>query len=145
MLTSNEDSAWDLAQATCLKALEKSDLYQANTQLLSWLFKIAHRRWLNEIRFRSRVEFRELNDSPHFTELIDYNDGEKYTFVREVLDRIYELPDKQRIAVLLVYAEGFTYSEAADILDVPKGTIMSRLSTARASLNASYSDKAAGA
>jgi len=55
-------------------------------------------------------------------------------FGREVLDRVMSLPEAQRVTVMLVYVEGFKYAQAAEILDIPIGTVMSRLAAARATL-----------
>ena len=52
-------------------------------------------------------------------------------FARQVLNKVQALPDKQRLCVLLVYVEGYSYAEAAETLDIPIGTVMSRLSAAR--------------
>ena len=61
-------------------------------------------------------------------------DAEMNIFASHVVEHVMALPDAQRAAVLLVYVEGFSYREACEILDIPIGTIMSRLSTARQKL-----------
>ena len=62
-------------------------------------------------------------------------DAETNIFAAEVLQRLQTLPEAQRVAVLLVYGEGFRYAEAAEQLGVPIGTIMSRLAAARKALS----------
>jgi len=135
MLTANNDSAADLAQSTCLRAIEKASHYQAGTNLKAWLFTLAHRIWLNELRARAVRQGEGLLP----VEEIDIPDpgpsAESNIFLREVLLKVYTLPEAQRAAVLLVYVEGFTYSETSEILDVPIGTIMSRLAAARQKLS----------
>ena len=70
-------------------------------------------------------------------------DAETNYFAREVLSTVNALPEAQRATVLLVYVEGFKYAEAAEILDVPIGTVMSRLAAARKTVVAQTSDKGA--
>lgn len=141
VLTSNKDAAFDLAQATCLRALEQSDKYEPGTHLDRWLFRMAHRIWLNELRALTvrrggglqPVEDVEIPDTKP--------DAETNYFVREVLLSIYSLPEAQRACVILVYVEGFKYAEAADILNVPVGTVMSRLAAARKTVTKRIGDK----
>ncbi len=96
---------------------------------------MAQRIWLNDLRAQAvrrgnglhPVEEMDLPDNTH--------DAEMNYFVREVLLSVSKLPEAQRACVLLVYVEGFKYAEAAEILDIPVGTIMSRLSAARRTIN----------
>ena len=141
VLTANRDAANDLAQATCLRALQKADSYQTGTLLDRWLFRMAHRIWLNELRSAAvrrggglqAVEDVEIPDTRP--------DAETNFFVREVLHSVYALPEAQRAAVILVYVEGFSYAEAAEIMDVPVGTVMSRLAAARKVVTARMGEK----
>ena len=74
-------------------------------------------------------------DTANANDLIDHTaNTETNIFAREVYTSIMSLPEAQRTTVELVYVQEFTYSEAAQILDVPIGTVMSRLSTARKAL-----------
>lgn len=131
MQTGKRDRADDLAQATCLRALEKHESYQAGTHLDRWMFRMAHRLWLNELRSQAvrtggglvALEETELPDPAANTET--------NIFHREVFAKIGALPEGQRVAVLLVYVEGLTYKEAAETLNIPIGTVMSRLAAAR--------------
>lgn len=141
MLTSNKEAANDLAQATCLRALEKADNFEQGTHLDRWLFTIAHRIWLNDLRAIAvrrgggllAVEDIDLPDPRP--------DTETNYFAREVLQSVNALPEAQRATVLLVYVEGFKYAEAAAILDVPIGTVMSRLAAARKTVVAQMGEK----
>lgn len=128
------DRADDLAQATCLRALEKSDLFAKDSSLDRWTFRLAQRIWLNELRAQSvrrgggiaPVEEIDLPDHS--------GNPETNILTREVLLEVLALPEAQRAAVLLVYVEGYLYKEAADILEIPIGTVMSRLAAARSKL-----------
>ena len=143
VLTSNRAAADDLAQATCCRALEKAESYQPGTHLDRWLFTIAHRMWLNDLRANAvrrgggllAVEEIDLPDPAP--------DAETNFYAREVLSSVNALPEAQRACVLLVYVEGFKYAEAAEILDVPIGTVMSRLAVARKTVVAQMSDMGA--
>ncbi|MFK7754148.1 MAG: RNA polymerase sigma factor [Sedimentitalea sp.] len=133
-LSGRPDVADDLTQSTCLRALEKHHLYKDQGTLMGWLMTICRSIWLNELRAQSVRKTGGL-DTAHPSELIDKKpSAEMNTFISEVFTRIMQLPEAQRATVDLVYVQNFTYSEAAQILDVPIGTIMSRLHTARAAL-----------
>lgn len=134
VLTGNSERANDLAQSACLRGLEKSEQFEPGSQLDRWMFRIAQRIWLNELR--SDAVRRGGGISP--IEEIDIADGgpdpESNFFAREVLTEVFALPEAQRVAVVLAYVEGYSYKETAEILDIPIGTVMSRLSAARSKL-----------
>lgn len=120
-----------MAQAAALRAIEKADKYQADTKLDAWVFTIARRIWLNEMR-AAKVRNEGNLVSLDAIELPDPRSGpETNIFHREVFNNVMALPEAQRVTVLLVYVEGYAYKEAADMLDIPIGTVMSRLSAAR--------------
>lgn len=131
VLTKDRLAADDLAQAACERALLNSDKFEAGTALDRWVFTIARRLWLNEVRsqqVRRGTGTVSIEDSA----IIDEKPNTEVNILaREVLSIVQALPDAQRLVVLLVYVEGYTYREAASFLDVPIGTVMSRLSTAR--------------
>ncbi len=141
-LTGNNDDASDLVQRTCLRALEQRGNYTAQGKLRSWLFRIEHRIWLNELRsqkIRDRRSF-TLVDNSGGTESAEENlpanpenslSPEGSVLLQEVHDAVAELSESQRTVMILVCVEGFSYSETADILDVPIGTVISRLSRGR--------------
>ncbi|WP_300030325.1 RNA polymerase sigma factor [uncultured Roseobacter sp.] len=140
-LTGNRDSADDLAQAVCLRAMEHADHFEPGTRLDSWMFRIAHNLWVSGLR-KTAVRTGGGLVSVDDTVIQDLSPGpEESTLNREVLRAVLRLPEAQRETVLLVYAEGYSYREAAGILDVPIGTIMSRLATARATLGKKFSDE----
>nr|WP_256386296.1 RNA polymerase sigma factor [Kiloniella sp. EL199] len=131
VLTRNRDSANDLAQAACERALEKADRFETGTHLDRWIFRIAQRIWLNELRsqaVRRGGGLVSVND----IDLPDTKaDTETNIYASQVLKEVYLLPEAQRVTVLLVYVEGFSYKDAAEVLDIPIGTVMSRLAAAR--------------
>jgi RNA polymerase sigma-70 factor (ECF subfamily) len=133
-LSGSRDTAEDLVQATCVRALERAEQYQSGTRLDRWLFSILRSIWLNELRARRVREGKGFVDP----ERVLFTDGaeiETNMFVGQVLSVVHSLPEAQRETVLLVYVEGLSYSEAADFMKVPIGTIMSRLAAARVALS----------
>jgi RNA polymerase sigma-70 factor (ECF subfamily) len=147
-MTRNPADAEDLVQETYLKAYRAFNTFQEGTNLKAWLYKILTNTFINSYRSRKR--------RPEQSELEDVEDLYLYRRLggleaaaagrsaeEEVLDSftdaevkeaIESLPEQFRIAVLLADVEGFSYKEIADILDVPIGTVMSRLHRGRKAL-----------
>lgn len=131
VLTRNRDRADDLAQATCARALANSDKFTPGTDLDRWLFTMARRAFLNDQRAAAvrqgqglvPVEETDLND--------EKPSMETNILAREVFNLVQALPEAQRVTAVMVYVEGYSYRETAEFLDVPIGTVMSRLSTVR--------------
>jgi RNA polymerase sigma-70 factor (ECF subfamily) len=134
VLSSNRDTAEELVQATCVRALERTHQYQAGTRLDRWLISILHSIWLNEIRSRKVRQGQGLVDADAVLVFDGLQATETNILAGQVLREVQDLPEVQRETVYLVYVEGMTYREAADVLAVPIGTIMSRLAAARAKL-----------
>lgn len=134
VLSGSRDAAEDLVQATCVRALERAGQFQPGTRLDRWLFAILSSIWKNELRAQKVRQ----GSGVVAAEDVLVSDGagqvETNILARQVLSEMQELPEVQRSTVFLVYAEGLTYQEAADTLDVPIGTVMSRLASARAKL-----------
>jgi len=134
LLSGKRDVADDLVQAACLRAIERADQFAPGTRLDRWLFSILRSIWLNEVRSRRIREGGGFVDAAEALTVDGASQIEANILVNEVLAAIARLPEAQRESVLLVYAEGYTYAEAAAALGVPIGTIMSRLATARAAI-----------
>jgi RNA polymerase sigma-70 factor (ECF subfamily) len=134
LLSKKSDVAEDLVQATCVRAIERADQFTPGTRLDRWLFAILRSIWLNEVRAR-RVRQREWSiDSENALTIDGAHELETNILAAEVLTAISQLPEAQRETVLLVYGEGYSYAEAANLLGIPIGTVMSRLATARSAL-----------
>lgn len=142
VLSRSRDTAEDLVQATCLRALERAGQFEPGTRLDRWLFTILHSIWINEVRSRVIRQGTGQVDAEIALTVDGSREIETNILAAQMLMAIEALPEAQRATVLLVYAEGFSYREAAEILDVPIGTIMSRLAAARDRL-ASLGDEAA--
>ena len=126
--------AEDLVQATCLRAIERADQFTPGTRLDHWLFAILRSIWLNEVRARRIRQGEASIDSEKGLILDGAKALETNILAAEVLTAIGQLPEAQREIVLLVCSEGYSYAEAAHLLSIPIGTVMSRLATARSKL-----------
>ncbi len=137
-LTHNAEDAEDLIQETYFKAYKHYDKFEAGTNLKAWLFRIMKNTFINGYRKRQsqppQSNFSEIEGS--FENLIEAGDGQVKTpeqeFLAKVLDEDVQraldaLREDYRMVILLVDLEGFSYKEAASILEVPVGTVMSRL------------------
>jgi RNA polymerase sigma-70 factor, ECF subfamily len=145
VLSGNRDTAEDLVQATCLRALERAHQFQPGTRLDRWLISILHSIWLNEVRARKVRQGQGLVDADAVLVFDGLRDTETNILAAQVLREVQGLPEVQRETVYLVYVEGLTYKEAAETLAVPIGTIMSRLAAARAKLAGLGSETETGA
>jgi RNA polymerase sigma-70 factor (ECF subfamily) len=135
VLSHQRDVAEDLVQATCLRALERADQFMPGTRLDRWLFSILHSIWLNEIRARRVRQGQGFVDAADALTFDGAYDTETHVMAGQVLRQVNALPEAQRTAVFLAYVEGLSYREVAGILDIPIGTVMSRLAAARAKLS----------
>lgn len=134
VLSRQRDVADDLVQATCVRALERAAQFTSGTRLDRWLFAILHSIWLNEVRSRRVRMGQGFVDADETLVFDGARETETHILAGQVLRRVQELPEAQRTAVFLAYVEGLSYREVAEILNVPIGTIMSRLAAARAKL-----------
>lgn len=135
-LAGNEEEGDDIVQAAIERALVKADQWQVGTRLDSWLFKIMQNFWRDEVRKRKGEEKkkREFNGIGAETSVDGRRIAETTLMLAKTRERFASLPDDQRLALALVVIDGRSYQEAADQLEIPIGTLMSRLSRARESL-----------
>ncbi|SDG37345.1 RNA polymerase sigma-70 factor, ECF subfamily [Pelagibacterium luteolum] len=131
-LTRNAADADDLVQQTCEKALAGLSGFTPGTKLESWLFRIMHNQWIDVTRRRRPTLDIE---SEGLAETLTGEDGRLTTQARmewrAVSAAMADLPPDQSGVLMLVCVEGLRYREVADILDIPIGTVMSRLARAR--------------
>jgi RNA polymerase sigma-70 factor, ECF subfamily len=131
VLSGNRDTAEDLVRATCVRALEHTCQFAAGSRLDKWLLSILRCIWLSERR-SCRTHQEENWIDAELTSVCEGADKiEINTTARPVLNVVGLLPQAQREVLFLVYIEGLTYNETAEMLDVPMGTVMNRLATAR--------------
>lgn len=146
-MTRNPADAEDLVQETMLRAYRAFDRFEAGTNLKAWLFRILTNAYINVYRKKQRepqkISSDEIEDFDLYQEL--KNHDPRYTRSPEtiVLDSIVDsdivealddLPEQFRLAVVLSDVEDFTYAEMAEIMEVPLGTVMSRLHRGRKAL-----------
>lgn len=134
-LARDENIADDVVQDAILKALEKRHTFRPEGSPKRWLLSIVHNIFIS-LRRREQAEARR--DVRFAQAMVDRlePDQEHAACLREVATAFAALPDHHRAVLHLVAVEGQSYQEAAAILDIPVGTIMSRLSRARAALRA---------
>lgn len=146
-LTRHDADAQDLVQRCYLRALERRHQWQSGTSLLSWLFAIMHSIWINELRSAQRRREGTLAGEESFEDFADTSssaDPEYQLLCKQVLQSVQALPDAQRVVMILVAVEGLSYRETADALDIPIGTVMSRLARARLTLGQQFLDGQGG-
>jgi RNA polymerase sigma-70 factor (ECF subfamily) len=131
-LTRNMSRADDLVQDTLVRAIAKQRCWQWGTNLRAWLFILMHNQNVNGVRRSAREGAVEFDDTwPFPTAATDPAAGLSLRDLDRALARI---PQERRQVILLIGLEDISYKEAATILDVPIGTIRSRLSRGRESL-----------
>jgi RNA polymerase sigma-70 factor (ECF subfamily) len=142
-LTANLDQADDLVQQACEKALLKQAQWQEGTRLDSWLYRIIQNLHIDLMRSQGRRSEHLHDDS--VDDLVDARSKgqpERENMLSVLSRLIHELPEDQRVVMLLVAVEEHSYREAAAILEVPVGTVMSRLARARTRIMAMLDEPA---
>ncbi len=131
-LTGSPEEADDLVQSAYERALKRSEQWQTGTRLDSWMYRIVQTIWFNRLETQKTRNRHLLTISAGMEPAYD---GDTQIESRLTLERIrefvWQIPEEQRVVLLLVAVEGLTYKEASDVLGVPVGTITSRLGRAR--------------
>jgi len=133
-LVRNPHDADDVVQVAVERALLRSDQWRSDARLDSWMFKIVRNAWIDEVRSRGRRNKVFLGEEAGENVGIDPIEGE--IAIMSVQTAMEKLPEEQRTAISLVLIEGLPYKEAADVLEVPIGTLTSRLARGREALQA---------
>lgn len=135
-LTGSVTNGDDLVQDTVERALKRLHQWEPGTRLDNWMFRIAKNRFI-DTRRSARRSGAVIMDAPDEAAAI-YIDGERAMesslALRDVSRALQTLPLEQREALALVVIDGLSYREASDILDVPVGTLTSRIARARETL-----------
>ena len=132
-LTSNRQDADDLVQAACERALSRQHQWRPGSRLDSWMFRILYTRRIDMTRSgRSRNVHAPLEEETiPLAGANPKNQIEANTLLRQVIQSMDRLSANDRAVLALVCIEGFSYKESAETLEVPVGTVMSRLARAR--------------
>lgn len=132
-LAGERSRADDLVQDTLERAWTRFHLWQRGSNLRAWLFTVMHNVFVNQHRKNSRNTTVALDDAPE----IPVQDGASQSMdMRDLTRALAQLPLEYREVLLLVSVEQMSYEEVADVLKIPLGTVMSRLSRGRARLRA---------
>jgi RNA polymerase sigma-70 factor (ECF subfamily) len=133
MLVRNAAYADDLVQECLLRAVSRIDSWTPGTNLRAWMFTILHNVYVNEVRRATRMPL--ASDTSEGSRSLETVANQDERLRLRDLDRAFnQLSDDHRQVILLIGIEGLQYEEAAAVLDVPVGTVRSRLSRAREAL-----------
>jgi RNA polymerase sigma-70 factor, ECF subfamily len=130
----------DLVQDTLERAFAKWHLWRDGTNLRAWLFTVMHNVWVNQVQSGNHVP--PMVPLEEAIDVADLARQDAALGIRDLEAALAKLPSDQREVLLLIALEDLKYHEAARILDVPIGTVMSRLARARAKLRAVLSEVA---
>ncbi len=140
-MTGDSDDANDLVQDTYLKAFRFFDKFEKGTNIKAWLFRIMKNTFINTYRKKSKepaqIDYEEVEK---FYENVKPSSTDSAHLEKEIYDNLLDdeittsiasLPEDFKTVIILADIEGFTYDEIADFVDVPVGTVRSRLHRAR--------------
>jgi RNA polymerase sigma-70 factor, ECF subfamily len=133
-LARNAHDADDLVQLALERALARAAQARADAPLAGWMFRIVRNAWIDELRARGR-RARMFASGESAEQLADASSSE-HAEALSMQDALARLPEEQRSAVALVLIEGLSYKEAAHVMQVPIGTLTSRLARGREALQA---------
>jgi RNA polymerase sigma-70 factor (ECF subfamily) len=134
-LTKDPDKADDLVQEACERALKKLNRPGKEMRLKNLLYRIIYNRWIDNLR-RRKTRFAKLillSEQNKF-KASEPHAGDRLDDVLDLHSALDKLDDDHRAAIMLIGVEGYSYAEAADILEVAPGTVASRVARARAKL-----------
>lgn len=131
-LTQNKHDAEDLVQEAVLRAYRNFAKFEEGTNFKAWVITILRNIFINEYRKRMKepgmIDFEEVSD---FISLPEISGAQEEIFSEVIKSAIDKLPEELRTTIILFFVEDFSYKEISKIMDVPLGTVMSRLYTAR--------------
>lgn len=144
-LTGSREAADDLVQDALERAWTKRTLWRPDSNLRAWLFAVMHNVFVNGVkRARPTMSLDAMNEEGSIEPVAGNASAETDAALREMRVALAQLPVEQRQVVLLVGLEQMTYAEAAEVLEVPIGTVMSRLSRGRDRLRLLLDEGAGG-
>jgi RNA polymerase sigma factor (sigma-70 family) len=134
-LTRDPDKADDIVQAACERALLRLDQVREGTRLDSWLYRIIYTRWIDKLRRRkTRSANLVVLSNETSQDAADSETGDCLAAALDIKAALEALPAENRAAITLVSVEGYSYEETSSILDLPIGTVASRVARARSML-----------
>ncbi|MDG3579157.1 sigma-70 family RNA polymerase sigma factor [Rhizobium sp. YJ-22] len=132
-LVRNPEDAEDLVHDALVRAYEREQTFRRGGSVRGWLLSVVHNTHVDRLR-RSRSQARRAEAAAEVAETAQAADQDHAVRLRQVREAFFDLPEEQREALHLVAIEDLSYQEAADALGIPVGTLMSRVSRARARL-----------
>jgi len=140
-LTGDRHASEDLVQDTVERALSRFAWFRTGAKLDAWLLSIMHNLFISQLRHRAvQLDYQPIDE--RLLESAMPGTQEVGLALRDLDRALARLPDEQRMVLLLISLEEFSYEETARILDIPVGTVMSRLSRARERLRVILSENA---
>lgn len=139
-ITYNKEDGDDLVQVAVERALTRADQWETGTRLDSWMFRIMKNAWIDEVRSRMRRD--QVFAPEELGEHVGDDFAEAHQQRMAIQKAMSLLSDDHRLVIGLVLVDGMAYKEAADVLEVPIGTLTSRLARAREALQGLLSDQA---
>jgi RNA polymerase sigma factor (sigma-70 family) len=138
-ITFHREDADDVVQIAVERALTRSAQWEPGSRLDSWMFRIVKNAWIDEVRARARRDqlFAPEEEGEHVGD--DRAEAQQQRMAIE--QALRRLSEEHRMVVGLVLVDGMPYKEAAEVLDIPMGTLTSRLARAREALQALLSDR----
>ena len=134
-LARDSDKADDLVQAACERALDRLDQVHEGTRLDSWLYRIIYTQWIDKVRrLKTRTAKLAILSNENKASV---SSSKRVGHINAAIDlqkALHTLSEEHRVAIMLVCAEGYSYAEAAAVLDVPAGTMASRVARAKSKL-----------
>jgi RNA polymerase sigma factor (sigma-70 family) len=140
-LLRSREGADDLVHDCLVQALDKLDARRNDADVRAWLFSIMHNLFISQLRRSKARAARESLDEMHAANASTYPNQENSLRWRDLVRSLNRLPVEQRTVVLLVSVGDLSYAEAASVLGIPIGTVMSRLSRGRAQLREMVNDE----
>ncbi len=138
-LVYHREDADDLVQVAIERALQRSAQWEPGTRLDSWMFRIVKNAWIDEVRSRMRRDrlFAPEEEGEH----VGDGHAEAQQQRMAIEKAVSMLSEEHRMVIALVLVDGLPYKEAAEVLEIPMGTLTSRLVRARAALQELLSDQ----
>lgn len=133
-LARNPADADDLVQVALERALARSSQWRPGARLDAWVFGIVRHAWIDEVRSRQRGH--QVFAPAEYGDNVGHSPIDQQDLAMTVQAAMDQLPEEQRMAIALVLVEGLSYREAAEAMDVPIGTLTSRLARARDAMQA---------
>ena len=140
-LTGSSADADELVQNACERALRHSDQLRDRTRADAWIYGIIRNLWVDELRGRRVRRHDDLDVAAEVAGEDGNATVEGRIGLAEVRRALARLPEEQRAVMVLICVDGLSYKEAAETMDLPIGTVMSRLSRGRAALHAALNER----